>query len=200
MAFTRKDGRYKKAKAEGYRSRASYKLIELNGSYRLIHNGSRVIDLGSFPGGWSQVCMSLIGAGGKLVAVDLREMEGFPGDNFKFINADFRSAEFLKEASVFLGGRADAVISDVSPKLTGIHFADYSASVELVQEALEFTKRALKPGGCCIAKVFPGEEMDELVAEAKSHFKDAKLTKPKSSREESAELYLVGRGFKGGAK
>ena len=196
MAFVRKDALYHKAKQSGYRSRASFKLLELNKSYRIVRDGSKVVDLGSFPGGWSQVCLEIIGGRGRLIALDLVEMEPFRGDNYKFIRGDFRSEGMPDQCTGFLGGQADAVISDVSPKLTGIHFADYSNSVELGLATLEFAKKVLRPGGNYLVKVFPGEELKQFMAEARKCFSDVSATKPESSRSSSSEMYLVGRGMK----
>lgn len=201
--YDRKDKLYRQAKEEGYRSRAAYKLMELDKKFRFLRPGAAVVDLGSFPGGWLQVAQQLVGPKGKVVGVDLRPLVPFTaqetlGKGFPVVvQGDLGKADIREEILRLLGKPADTVISDLSPQLTGIRFGDAARSAELVQLGFDFSQQVLRPGGTFVAKIFPGPESDELGQLMRKRF--ANLTRHclKSSRQTSNEFYFVGRGFAG---
>ena len=179
------------AKAKGYRSRAAFKLIELNDKFRFLKKGARVLDLGAAPGGWSQVAAA---KGAVVVAADILAMEELPG--VTFFQADLTDADvpqMLKEA---LGGPADLVLTDMAAPTTGHRATDHLRTTALVEIALEVAEDTLRPGGAFVGKVFQGGATNELLARIKKSFRDVKHVKPPSSRSDSVELYLVARDFK----
>lgn len=186
-----------KAKAEGYRSRAAYKLLELDKKDRLLLPGQLLVDLGAAPGSWSQVAAARLGAKGRVVAVDLLPMEPLLG--VQFVQGDFREQEVLDALMKALGGRkADLVISDLAPNISGIGVSDQARSMYLAELALEFARQCLKPGGALLVKVFQGAGFTEFLAGMRASFAKVGSRKPEASRGRSSEMYLVGRGFKGG--
>lgn len=192
---------YKKAKNEEYRSRASFKLKQLNKKFKIIKNGDSVVDLGAAPGGWSQVALEFVGEDGLVVAVDLNRVKPFPEENFWSIRGDFTQKDIIEEIERTLQGKADVIISDASPKLSGIKDIDQLISIELAQTVLKISDSLLKYKGNVIMKVFQGEGYPELLKEIKSKFQTVRTTKPPSSRKKSGEMYVVGRGFqRAGAK
>jgi 23S rRNA (uridine2552-2'-O)-methyltransferase len=179
------------AKGKGYRSRAAFKLVELDEKYRLLKKGARVLDLGAAPGGWSQVAVA---KGATVVAADVLAIEPIPG--VTFFQADLtepKTAALLKEA---LGGPADLVLTDMAAPTTGHRATDHIRTIALVEIALEVAEDCLRPGGAFVAKVFQGGATGELLARIKRHFRDVKHVKPPASRSDSVELYLVALGFK----
>jgi len=187
-----------RAKAEGYRSRAAYKLLELDKKDRLLVPGQLLIDLGAAPGSWSQVAVARLGSKGRVVAVDLLPMEPLPGVHF--IQGDFREQEVLDALLAAMGGRkADLVISDLAPNISGIGVSDQARSMHLCELALEFSRECLKPGGALLVKVFQGAGFTEFLAGMRKAFAKVASRKPKASRGRSSEMYLLGRGFKAGA-
>ncbi|NYB51624.1 MAG: 23S rRNA (uridine(2552)-2'-O)-methyltransferase [Methanobacteriaceae archaeon] len=186
---------YKKAKKEEYRSRASFKLLQLNRKYKIIKNGDSVVDLGAAPGGWSQVALELVGQDGLVVAVDLNRVKPFPLENFWSITGDFTQKDTLEEIERTLQGKAQVIISDASPKLSGIKDIDQLRSIELAQSVLSICESILKYKGNIIIKVFQGSGYPELLKDVKTKFQTVRTTKPPSSRKKSGEMYLVGRGF-----
>lgn len=183
------------AQKEGFRSRAAYKLMELDERDHLLKPGMTVVDLGAAPGGWTQVVAKKIGAGGMLVAFDLLPMEPVPGA--LFIQGDFCGDEALLQLDQALQGRpVDLVISDMAPNMSGIGMVDQARSVYLAELALEFAARRLKPGGDFLVKVFQGQGFDAYSREAKQYFVQTMVRKPKASRDRSAEVYLLGKGRK----
>ncbi len=179
------------ARAEGYRSRAAFKLIELNEKFRFLKKGARVLDLGAAPGGWCQVAAN---AGAIVVGADVLEMEALPG--VILFQADLMDAEtpaLLKEA---LGGPADLVLSDMAAPTTGHRETDHIRTTALVEVALEVAEDTLRPGGVFIAKVFQGGATGTLLTRIKKSFREVKHVKPPASRSDSVELYLVAVGFK----
>lgn len=185
----------KQAREQGYRSRAAYKLLELDRRDRLLAPGAVVVDLGSAPGGWSQVAAERVGPRGRVVAVDLQEMTPLAG--VTFVLADFREAEGLARVEAALAGAAvDLVLSDMAPNLSGVAEADQARSAHLAELALEFAERHLKPGGAMLVKTFQGEGFPELVRTMRSRFLSAAVRKPQASRSGSREVYLVGKGFR----
>jgi 23S rRNA (uridine2552-2'-O)-methyltransferase len=188
-----------KAKAEGYRSRAAYKLMEMDKRDRLLAPGQLLVDLGAAPGSWSQVALAKLGSKGKVVAVDLLPMEPLPGVNF--IQGDFREQEVLDAVLLALGGRRpDLVISDLAPNISGIAVSDQARSMYLCELALEFSLQCLAPGGSLLVKVFQGAGFAEFLAAMRRAFAKVASRKPEASRGRSSEMYLLGRGFKAGFK
>ena len=188
-----------KAKAEGYRSRAAYKLLELDKKDRLLVPGQLLVDLGAAPGSWSQVAVARLGSKGRVVAVDLLPMEPLPG--VQFVQGDFREQEVLDALIKALGGRkADLVISDLAPNISGIGVSDQARSMYLCELALEFARQCLKPGGALLVKVFQGAGFTEFLADMRKSFVKVGSRKPEASRGRSSEMYLLGRGFKAGTE
>jgi len=186
----------KQAQKEGYRARSSYKLLELNERDRLIRPGMRVLDLGSAPGGWSQVAAALVGAKGRVLATDILPME--PLKNVDFIQGDFREESVLERILAHLdGAQVDLIISDIAPNISGISSADQAASIYLLELALDMARRVLKPGGNFVAKMFQGAGSDEYLKELRGAFEKVTIRKPEASRPRSREVYVVARGFRG---
>ncbi len=186
----------KQAQRDGYRSRASYKLIELNEKDHLIRPGMLVVDLGSAPGGWSQVAGKLVGDKGRVLATDILPMDPLP--HVDFIQGDFTEEAVLNRLLEHLGGaRADLVMSDMAPNLSGIDSADQAASIYLVELALDMARRTLKPKGNFLAKVFQGAGFDDYLKDVRTSFDKVAIRKPAASRSRSREVYIVAKGFKG---
>ncbi len=182
---------YKMAKKEKYRSRASYKLIQLNKKFRIIKPRDYVVDLGAAPGGWSQVALNIVGDDGKVVAVDLQRIRPFENENFIQITGDFTQHETVEKIKDALEWNADLILSDAAPKLTGIKDIDQLKSIDIVENALKIADEVLKVDGSMIIKVFQGEGFQSLLKEVKTKFKIVKTTKPPSSRKKSVEMYLI---------
>lgn len=182
-----------KARGQGYRSRAAFKLVELDEKFRFLRKGAKVLDLGSAPGGWSQVAAA---KGATVVAADVLAMEEIPG--VVFFQADLTDADvpaLLKDA---LGGPADVVMTDMAAPTTGHRATDHLRTIALVEIALEVAQDTLRPGGVFVGKVFQGGASGELLTRLKQAFREVKHVKPPASRAESVELYVVALGFKGG--
>jgi len=185
-----------KAKAEGYRSRAAYKLLELDKKDRLLAPGQLVVDLGAAPGSWSQVAAAKLGARGRVVAVDLLPMEPLPG--VRFIQGDFREQEILDALLLALGGsKADLVICDLAPNISGIAVSDQARVMYLAELALDFARQCLKPDGALLVKVFQGAGFTEFLGTMRKAFAKVGSRKPEASRGRSSEMYLLGKGLKG---
>ena len=185
-----------RATAEGYRSRAAYKLLELDKKDRLLVPGQLVVDLGAAPGSWSQVVVAKLGTKGRVVAVDLLPMEPLAGVHF--VQGDFREQEVLDALLLALGGRkADLVISDLAPNISGIGVSDQARSMYLCELALEFARQCLAPGGSLLVKVFQGAGFTEFLAAMRKAFAKVGSRKPEASRGRSSEMYLLGKGLKG---
>lgn len=186
----------KRAQKDGYRSRASYKLIELNDKDKLIRPGMLVMDLGSAPGGWSQVAGKIAGDHGRVIASDILPMD--PLDNVDFIQGDFTDEGVFQQILAKLNGRQpDLIISDIAPNISGVAAADQAASMYLVELTLDMVRQVLKPGGNYAVKVFQGEGSDEFLRDVRSSFEKVMIRKPEASRPRSREVYLVAKGFKG---
>ena len=180
----------------GYRSRAAFKLLELAERDALFRPGMTVLDLGAAPGSWSQVLRQKLGPKARIVAIDLLSMEPIPGVDF--IEDDFETEEGIAAIEKTLrGAKADLVLSDMSPNLSGIDVVDQARSVALAELALEFARLHLQPGGDLVVKVFQGAGLDAFQREVRGDFRNAYLRKPKASRDRSREHYLVGKGFRG---
>ena len=184
------------AKADGYRSRASYKLIELNERDRLILPGMTVVDLGAAPGGWSQVAANMVGEHGRVVASDILPMDSYAG--VEFIQGDFTEESVYEQIVRVMNNQlADVVISDMAPNMSGMSAIDQPKAMYLVELALDMARNVLKPGGDFVAKVFHGEGFDQYHQDVKQSFQKIVMRKPDSSRARSRETYIVGKGFKG---
>lgn len=186
----------KQAQKEGYRSRSAYKLLELQEKDRLIRPGMRVMDLGSAPGGWSQVASRIVGAKGRVLATDILPMDALP--NVDFIRGDFTEDATVEQLLDWLGGgRFDLIVSDIAPNITGISSADQASSIYFLELALDTVRKTLEPGATFVAKMFQGSGSDEYLKELRAHFDKVSIRKPAASRKESREVYLVAKGFKG---
>lgn len=195
--YKRKDAFYTKAKQEGYRSRAAYKLMELAGAEKIVGPGDFAIDAGAAPGGWSQVLLRLVGKRGKVAAVDILPMDPLPAENFRFFHRDVTDGSLPAEIIAFLGRKADAVVSDAAPNTTGISFADQARSADLVRQVFSLAKGTLREGGTFLAKIFEGAEADDVYRELRTSFATIHRIRPAATRKESSELYLLAREFRG---
>ncbi|MDF1643687.1 MAG: 23S rRNA (uridine(2552)-2'-O)-methyltransferase RlmE [Pseudomonadales bacterium] len=184
------------AQRDGYRSRASYKLLEIQARDRLIKPGMSVIDLGSAPGGWCQVIADIVGIKGRVVAVDLLQMD--PVADVEFIQGDFTEDKILERMlALFENSRADLVVSDMAPNISGIKSSDTTKSIYLAELGLDLCERLLEPGGAFLVKVFQGEGFDQFLKDMKTVFIKVSTRKPKASRPKSREMYLLGTGYRG---
>ncbi len=182
-----------RAQAEGYRSRAAYKLLEIDARDRLLALGQAVVDLGAAPGSWAQVVLAKVGPRGKVIGVDLLAVEPLPGATF--LQGDVREPAVEGALAALLeGGRADLVLSDMAPNISGIAAADQARSVALAELAVDFALRHLKPQGALLVKVFQGAGFPELLAAMRRSFRSVAVRKPKASRDRSSEVYLLARG------
>lgn len=185
----------KRAQREGWRSRAVFKLEQIQQRERLLRPGIRCVDLGAAPGGWSQYAAGIIGGAGRIVATDILRMDAIPG--VEFVQGDFREESVLAEILGCLGGaRVDLVLSDMAPNMTGIDGVDRVRSAALAELALEFAERVLVPGGDLLVKLFQGEGFDRIIRDARVRFGRVATKKPKASRARSAEIYLLARQFR----
>jgi 23S rRNA (uridine2552-2'-O)-methyltransferase len=183
------------AKRAGYRSRAAFKLLELDDRFHFLKKGARVLDLGAAPGGWSQVAVERVGDAASVIAVDILEMEPIPGA--KCIVLDFMGPDAPGRIKAELGAPVDLVLSDMAAAATGHRQTDHLRVVALCEAAIDFSLEVLHPGGCFIAKVFQGGTEGDLLNTLKSRFTNVRHAKPKASRQESPELYVIASGFKG---
>lgn len=188
------DAYVKRAQAEGYRSRAAYKLLELHEKDQLIQPAQVVVDLGAAPGGWSQVAQRLVGERGKVFALDILPMEAIPGVDF--IQEDFREDSSLERMRSLLAGRpVDLVISDMAPNVSGMSAVDQPRAIYLCELALEYAREVLRPGGDFVVKVFQGEGFDQYLKAVRGPFSRVVTRKPAASRPQSREVYLVARDY-----
>ena len=184
-----------RSKREGYRSRSAYKLTEIDERDRILKAGLTVVDLGAAPGGWSQVAAKRVGAAGKVIAIDLLEMEPVPG--VEFVRGDFTTHKGLAEVAAKLaGGGVDVVLSDMAPNMTGIAMSDQARSMELAEAARDFALLHLKRHGVLLVKIFQGAGYDDYLKSLRGAFEKVVVRKPAASRDESAEQYLLARGLK----
>ncbi len=186
-----------RAQREGYRSRAAYKLLEIQEKDRILRSGQVVVDLGAAPGGWSQVAAQLVGKRGEVFALDILEMAPLAG--VTFLQGDFREEAVLGRLMDLLAGRAvDLVISDMAPNISGVAAVDQPRAMYLCELALDFAAEVLRPGGILVTKVFQGEGFDDYLRAVRAAFDRVAARKPRASRPRSRELYLVASGFKSG--
>ncbi|HSD10115.1 MAG TPA: RlmE family RNA methyltransferase [Candidatus Binatia bacterium] len=194
--YQRKDALYRKAKGEGLRSRAAFKLEDLD--RRLLRPGDRVLDLGCWPGGWLQVASRRVGDAGRVVGVDLRRLEPIAAANVRLVQGDVAEEGTIEAIDHALEGPADLVLSDLSPSLSGIRDRDEARASELVRMALGVAERVLRRGGTLVCKVFMNSEYREMRELIHGRFADISATRSRATRKGSAELYVIGRGFRGG--
>jgi len=187
---------YRKAKEEKYRSRASYKLLQVIERYQFIKSGDIVVDLGAAPGGWMQVAQKKVGKKGFVLGIDINPIQPFETQNFQTILSDIMDSQIVEQIKGHLPRKADAVISDVSPNISGIWEVDNARQTEIARRSLEIAISVLKPNGNFFVKVFQGEMTESFVKEVKRHFAFVKLVKPKASRPKSAELYVLAMNLK----
>lgn len=190
-----RDKYYRMAKREHYRSRASFKLKQIDHKYALIEPGDTVVDLGASPGGWSQVARELGGPESKVFALDLERMP--PMEGVTFIRGDIRNEEVVKRLLDLVPQGSDVVISDMSPDISGAYPYDHARSIELCEHALKFAENVLKQGGNFAVKMFFGDMSKGFVARVKMSFREVYTYHPRASRSTSSELYVVGIGFRG---
>lgn len=186
------------AQREGYRSRAAFKLLEIDERHHLLKPGQKIVDLGAAPGGWSQIAARKVGSlegRGKVVGIDLLDIEPLPGVDFEVM--DFLDPEAPERLKAMLGGEADGVLSDMAANTTGHKKTDHLRIMHLAELAAEFAREVLAPGGFFLAKVFQGGTENELLATLKRDFATVRHVKPKASRADSAELYVLATGFRG---
>lgn len=196
MAYQPKDAFYRKAKKEGFRSRAAYKLVELDRRFRLVRPGDRVVDLGAAPGGWLQVVARLVGTQGKVVGVDLQPIGPLAEPNVVLLQGDIFSAQTEERIKEIFPRGVDCVLSDLSPRLSGIRDADIRRSIELARAALRLAGRLLRPGGNFLVKSFVGDELKEFAQELSERFDTVQRTRPEATRKGSSEIYLCAKGFR----
>ena len=192
----KRDYYYQKAKQEKYRSRASYKLFQAIQKYHFIEFGDVVIDLGAAPGGWIQAARKTAGKKGFVLGVDLKRIEPFPQEYVRTIVCDIMDQDAVQQISEMLPRKADAVISDASPNISGVWELDHARQIDLAQQALQIAIETLRPGGNFFAKVFQGDMLDDYTHKVKQHFETVLVIKPKASRAKSSEMFILGRRLK----
>lgn len=205
--YIRKDYLHQKAKEEGFRSRAAYKLIEVNEKYKIFNNRKSIVDLGSYPGGWLQVAAKYLQKDGRLVGIDLDDIEPFTLSEKKqflekkidchIIKGDVCDSINIEKIKELLGGKAELIISDMSPKLSGIKLRDEARVFEVVEIAFLSCNHLLKKGGDLLVKVFPSQDLDNLIKDQRQNFEKIIRMNLKSTRGSSKEFYVLGKCFKG---
>jgi len=192
--YKRQDFYYHKAKREGYLSRAAFKLLEIVKSYGIIQKNDKIIDIGCSPGGWTQVALKITGENGCVLGVDITEPE-VSQRNFIFIRGDINNPDVQKQVLTALKGKADAILSDASPKLTGIRERDHNRSIEIIESVINFTLDSLKKNGNLLIKIIEGPDIKGIFSEIQSKFSFAKIYRPNSTRRSSRENYIIAKGF-----
>jgi 23S rRNA (uridine2552-2'-O)-methyltransferase len=194
LSDAQKDYYRKLAKEEGYRSRSAYKLIQLNKDYRILKPGYSVVDLGCAPGGWLQVARTVVSQSGKVIGVDIEKVAQLEGATI--LQGDIENAGTIDLLIQTLNGKANAVLSDISPKISGIWDIDHSKQISLSKSSMNIATKTLVGGGNAVLKVFEGEFLNGFNKEVKAYFNKVLMTKPVASRQQSSELYMVCLGFK----
>ena len=192
----KRDYYYRKAKEEKYRSRAAYKLFQAIEKYHFIKNGDVVVDLGAAPGGWVQVARKIVGGRGFVLGVDLKPVEPFPRSNVRTIIGDINEQETLEQILSMLPRKADAVISDASPNISGIWEVDHARQIDLAHQSLKIALETLRPLGNFFVKVFEGDLLVDFINKVKRHFEVVRIIKPKASRAKSSEIFVLGMHLK----
>jgi len=194
VTYRRKDAYYRRAKSEGYRARSAYKLAELDDRFRLLRRGDRVVDLGAWPGGWMQVALERVAPGGRVVGLDVVAVT--PIGAATSVTGDVADPAVVAAVVKAMGGAADVVLSDLAPKLTGIAATDEARRADLASATLAALPALLRPGGRLLMKAFMDPGHAELISRLRGAFDDVKTTRPEATRRGSAELYLVGFGYR----
>lgn len=197
VAYKRKDAFYKKAKAAGYRSRAAYKLLELNRAWRFLRSGGRVIDLGAWPGGWLQVAAAAVGPTGRVIGIDLVKLEPLPTAHVRVLQGDVHDPAQQQALLAGLGRRADVVLSDMAPKLSGMRETDAARASTLSRLAVRTCRRLLRPGGALFLKTFMNAEQCSFLEELQKVFTTLRKSRPEATRKGSTELYILATGHTG---
>ena len=187
----KKDYYYQKAKAENYRSRATYKLSQTAKKYRFIRRGDVVVDLGAAPGGWIQAARKIVGKRGYVLGVDLKSIDPFPQEYVRTIIGDMTEPETLQQIQALLPRKANVVISDASPNISGIWEVDHARQLDLAHQALKIALSILRPSGNFFVKVFEGGLLGDFINTTKKNFQNVKIIKPKASRARSSEMFLL---------
>ncbi|HYC23101.1 MAG TPA: RlmE family RNA methyltransferase [Candidatus Bathyarchaeia archaeon] len=193
MAYERQDAAYRRAKREGYRSRAAYKLLELDAQFHLLKAGDRVVDLGSWPGAWLQVAAERVGPRGRVVGIDLAAIDAMAPANVRSLVGDVLDPETVARVRAELGAPADVVLVDLAPKLTGVRATDSARQAELVRSAIACARAWLEPSGALLVKLFMDEEYPALMRDLRAGFAEVRLRRPDATRRGSRELYALGR-------
>ena len=194
LADARKDQYRRLAKDQGYRARSAYKLLQLNNSYHIIKKGSKVVDLGCAPGGWLQVVTKEVGQAGKVVGIDLKPVESVAGATV--LKGSIEDVDMFEKIAGILGSKADVILSDLAPNVSGLWDIDHARQISLSATALGLVRQVLRVGGSAVFKVFEGDLLNEFRADLKTSFGRVLLNKPSASRQESSELYIVCLDFK----
>ena len=194
LADARKDQYRRLARDQGYRARSAYKLLQLNNSYHIIKKGSKVVDLGCAPGGWLQVVTKEVGHAGKVVGIDLKPVESVAGATV--LKGSIEDVDMFEKIVGILGSKADVILSDLAPNVSGLWDIDHARQISLSATALGFARRVLRVGGSAVFKVFEGDLLNEFRVDLKTSFGRVLLNKPSASRQESSELYIVCLDFK----
>jgi 23S rRNA (uridine2552-2'-O)-methyltransferase len=194
--YIRKDGYYRLAKQQGYRSRASFKLIQLNNSYHIIQQGNRVLDIGASPGGWMQVIIDTIGKRGTVVGIDILDIPAINAPNAVTIKGDINDPLVRQKAVYMINGKFDTVVSDLSINITGNASFDTYRNLEMAKLIISFLPELLKNNGNFLIKLFYSNELKSFLKPTEVYFKTIYTTKPLASRSSSSELYMIGKGFK----
>jgi 23S rRNA (uridine2552-2'-O)-methyltransferase len=187
---------YKKAKEENYRSRATYKLVQANEKYGFIKRNSIVVDLGAAPGGWIQAARKMTGKSGFVLGVDLKPIEPFTQEYIRTIIGDFTESGTVDQILSFIPRKADVVLCDAAPNITGVWEVDHARQIDLAEKALEIAQCVLRPEGNFFVKVFEGDLLNEFIESVKPLFDSVKMVKPQASRQKSSEMYLLALGLK----
>ena len=187
----KRDYYYKKAKAEQYRSRATYKLSQTAIKYHFINKGDILVDLGAAPGGWIQAARKIVGKTGFVLGVDLKPIAPFPQEYIRTIVADFTEPETVEQILTFLPRKPDVLISDAAPNISGVWDVDQARQIDLANQALQLALKLLRPRGNFFVKVFEGDMLNDFIATVKHHFEIVKFIKPKASRAKSSEMFLL---------
>src|SRR5262245_29238588 len=195
MTYKPQDSYFSKAKQEGYRSRAAYKLLELQQRFRLMRPGDVVVDLGAAPGGWLQVAAKFVGESGKVIGIDLQAIEALRESNIVFLQGDIMSPEISQKLQELVNGRFDRVVSDLAPRLSGIRDADAARCLELNRTALTVATAMLRRGGSLLIKSFVNQEIHTFTLEIKKHFHSVQRTRPEATRQGSSEFYFFAKDF-----
>lgn len=195
LSARRKDFYYRKAKQLDYRSRASFKLIQIDDRFHIIKPGYVVVDLGAAPGGWLQVASERVTESGHVVGVDLQSIAPVDG-MVETIRGDIKKQETVDKLLYMIAGKADVVLSDMSPNISGAYDTDQARSVELCEYALAFAKKTLVDNGTLVMKIFEGQDTKEFVTEVRKYFDNVRMFAPKASRDSSSEMYIVARRFR----